>query len=141
MTVREMEKLDDTGLKAWDDHDANALLALFADKFEWHDDGLPEPMRTREEVRQFMNGWFTAFPDMHVKRTNRVANDDSVGVELEFTGTNTGPMVMGDKQMPATNKSVNAHGTYFVRTKNGKIVEFHSHPNIGEMLTQLGVQG
>jgi predicted ester cyclase len=140
MSVKEMQALDDRGLKAWDDHDADAFCELFAEKFEWTDDGVPQPMRTTDDVRQYMTGWFTAFPDMHLKLLNRVISDDSVGAELEFSGTNTGPMQMGDQQIAPTGKPVRAHGTYFVRTQGGKIVEFHSHPNLMEMMTQLGVR-
>lgn len=139
MSVKDMEKLDDIGMKAWDDHDTEAWAALFADKFEWSDDTRPEAMRTKEDVRNYMQAWMTAFPDMHVKTLNRVIGNDAVGAELEFSGTNTGPLVMGDQTIPPTNKKVKAHATYFVKAKNGKIVEFHSHPNVMEMMTQLGL--
>ena len=42
-------------------------------------------MRSKEEARQYMQAWLTAFPDMHVRRTNRVVSDDAVGTELEFS--------------------------------------------------------
>jgi steroid delta-isomerase-like uncharacterized protein len=140
MSVQEMQRLDDQGMKAWDQHDPEAWAAMFADRFEWRDDGQPEPLNTRDSVKQYMQAWITAFPDMRVKTINRVISDDAVGAEIEFSGTNKGPMVMGDQTIPATNKKVVAHGTYFAKAKNGKIVEFHSHPNVMEMMDQLGIQ-
>ncbi len=141
MTVSDIKKLDDMGLKAWDQHDPEAFANLFADKFTWVDDGVPEPIRTKDELREYMKSWFTAFPDMRVKAVNRVFNDDAVGAEIEITGTNKGPLHMAGQSIPATGKKINAHGTYFVKVKNGKVVEFHSHPNLAEMMGQLGVAG
>lgn len=141
MSVKDMEKLDDVGMKAWDDHDLEAWAAIFADKFEWRDDTQPDPLRTKDEAKKYMQAWMTAFPDMRVKTVNRVVTDDAVGAEIEFSGTNSGPMDMGGQRIPPTNKKVKAHATYFTKAKDGKIVEFHSHPNIAELMGQLGISG
>jgi predicted ester cyclase len=82
--------------------------------------------------------WFTAFPDMSVKQTNRVVSDDAVGAEVQFTGTNSGPMMMAGKEIPPTGKSVIGRGTYFARVRDGKVVEFNSYPDIPGMMMQLG---
>jgi predicted ester cyclase len=75
---------------------------------------------------------------MSVKQTNRVVSDDAVASEVEFTGTNTGPMMMAGKEVPPTGKSVRGTGTYFARVRDGKIVEFNSHPDVANMMMQLG---
>lgn len=140
MSVQEMQKLDDQGMKAWADHDPEAWAAMFADKFEWRDDTQQGPLNTKESAKEYMQAWFTAFPDFKVKTINRVVSDDAVGAEVEFSGTNKGPIEMGGQSIPPTNKKVVAHATYFVKAKNGKVVEFHSHPNMMEMMSQLGLQ-
>jgi predicted ester cyclase len=87
---------------------------------------------------RYAQGWFTAFPDMSVKQTNRVVSDDAVAVEVRFIGTNTGPMTMAGKEIPPTGKSVPGKGTYFARAKDGKIVEFNSYPDVAGLMMQLG---
>ena len=139
MSVKDVERIDDQGMKAWDEHKPDAFAELFADKFEWNDTTVPEPIRTKDGIREYMQSWLTAFPDMKVRTVNRVTSEDSVGVEIEFTGTNKGPLNMAGREIPPTKKKVVAHGTYFARIKNGKIVEFHSHPDIAEMMMQLGL--
>lgn len=139
MTKEEIARMDDLGMSAWDEHDPEKFLGLFADDFTWIDDSVPDPMRTREEIRQYMQGWFTAFPDMHVRTTNRVIDEDGVGAEVEFSGTNSGALNFGGREIPATGKSVLGHGTYFARLRDGKIVEFHSHPDNAGMMMQLGL--
>jgi steroid delta-isomerase-like uncharacterized protein len=138
MSKEEIERLDDQGMAAWDGHDAEAFADLFGDEFAVNDVAVPEPITTKDGVRQYAQGWFTAFPDMSIKQMNRVVSDDSVAAEVQFTGTNTGPMVMAGKEIPPTGKGVVGKGTYFVRVKNGKVVEFNSYPDIAGMMMQLG---
>jgi len=138
MSKEEVERIDDQGMAAWGSHDPDAITGLLADDFVWADVTLPEPLRTKEEARQYAQAWFTAFPDMNLKQTNRVVSDDAVAAELEFTGTNTGPMMMAGKEIPPTGKSVVGRGSYFARIRDGKIVEFSSHPDVAGLMMQLG---
>ena len=138
MSREEIERLDRQGLAAWDSHDPDAFVSMFADDFVWFDWTVPEPMRDREAARQYFNGWVTAFPDMKTTSVSRVVGDDAVATEIEWSGTNTGPMVMGGNQIPPTNKSVTGRGTYFARFRDGKVVEFRSHPDVAGVMMQLG---
>jgi steroid delta-isomerase-like uncharacterized protein len=139
MKKEELERLDDQGMAAWEKHDTEEWVSLFADDFVWHDWTVPEPIRNKEGARQYFQGWMTAFPDLHIKTTNRVIGDDAVASEIEFTGTNTGPMSMGGMEMPPTNKMVTGRGSYIARARNGKIVEFSSHPDAAGIMMQLGL--
>jgi steroid delta-isomerase-like uncharacterized protein len=135
----DIEQIDDQGMSAWDRHDVPGFVALLASDFVWSDLTLPEPMRSREEARQYMQAWFTAFPDMRVKQTNRVVGEDAVAAELEFTGTNTGPMIMGGMEIPPTGRSVLGRGSYFAQVQDGKIVRFSTHPDVAGIMMQLGL--
>ena len=112
---------------------------MFADDFVYTDDSVPTPMTSSEEIRAYMQAWYTAFPDMRASETNRVVGEDSVACELEFTGTNTGPLEMGGQELPATGRSVAGRGTYFAKAKAGRITEFHAHPDVAGMMMQLGI--
>ena len=135
----ELERLDDQGMAAWEKHDADAWVDLFADDFVWHDWTTPEPIRGKDGARQYFNSWMTAFPDMRLKTVSRVVGEDAVASEIEFHGTNSGPLVMGGMEMPPTNKTVTGRGTYTARVRDGKIVEFRSHPDAAGMMMQLGM--
>ena len=138
---RDIELIDDQGMAAWDGHDVDAFVGLFADEFVWTDLTLPQPMRTRDEARQYMQAWFTAFPDMRVRQTNRVVGEDAVAAEVEFSGTNTGPMLMGGAEVPPTGKHVLGRGAYFARVDDdGKMVLFSSHPDVAGLMMQLEIR-
>jgi len=139
MTRDEMIALDDRGMAAWDSHDTAGFAALFADDFVYLDDSSPAPLRSKDEIQTYMQAWYTAFPDMRASETNRVVGDDSVAVEVEFTGTNTGPLAMGGQEIPATGRGITGHGTYFVKARDGRITEFHAHPDSAELMMQLGL--
>src|SRR5665647_1891259 len=100
MSKQELERIDDRGMAAWDNHKPDAFADLFADEFVLRDTTLPEPLHTVYEAVAYAQSWFTAFPDMHVRTTNRIVGEDSVAAEIEFTGTNTGPLVMGGMELP-----------------------------------------
>ena len=87
MNKDELIALDDRGIAAWDTHDVDAFAAMFADGFAQTDDTVQGAMASLDQVREYMSGWFTAFPDMKVKEQNRVVGDDAVAAEVEFTGT------------------------------------------------------
>lgn len=135
----ELERLDDEGMSAWDRHDADAFLALFADDFVWHDWSVSEPIRDREIARAYFEGWVRAFPDMRVKQVRRVVGEDAVAGEIEFSGTNAGAMMMGGNEIPPTGRAVMGRGSYIARVERGKVVEFRSHPDIAGMMMQLGL--
>jgi steroid delta-isomerase-like uncharacterized protein len=139
MQKQELEALDDQGMAAWSKHDPDAWADMFADEFVYHDWTVPEPLRDKDALRAAFNAWMTAFPDMSVSSVSRVIGDDAVAAEIVFTGTNTGPMVMGGMEMPPTGKSAQGRGSYIARVKDGKIVEFRSHPDAAGVMMQLGL--
>jgi predicted ester cyclase len=138
MSNEEIERIDDEAIAAWGRHDPGAIADACTEDTVWTDVMAPEPFRGKDAVRAYAGVWFTAFPDMVVKQTNRVVGGDSVAGELEFTGTNSGPMMMAGKEIPPTGKSVMGKGAYFARIREGKIAEFKSYPDIAGLMTQLG---
>jgi len=141
MSVQENTRLDEEFIAAWNAHDADRALALLSEDVVWQDVASPEPMHGKAAIRPYLQSWFTAFPDLNATVKNRVVSEDQVAAEVEFTGTNSGPMQMapGAPAIPATGKKVKGQGTYFVRIQNGKGVAVHSYPDGAGMMMQLGL--
>jgi len=139
MNREEVERIDDQGMAAWNAHDADAFVAILADDFVWTDVSVPEPMRSKDEARAYTQAWITAFPDLQVKVVDRIVDGGAVAARLEFTGTNNGPMDMGGNTIPATGRAVVGKGAYFARIVDGKVAEFHTHPDTAGMMMQLGL--
>ncbi len=69
----------------------------------------------------------------------RVVGEDAIATEVEWVATNSGPLAIGGDELPATNKQVTGRGSYMWRARGGKIVEFHSHPDVAGIMMQLGL--
>ena len=141
MSIQDNEKLAEEFISSWVARDPDRTMALLAEGAVWHDVGIPEALRDRSSMRQHVQSWNTAFPDMVVRLANKLASEDQVAGEVEFSGTNTGTMQMGPgaPAMPPTGKTVNGKGTFFARVQNGKFVEVHTYPDIAGMMRQLGL--
>lgn len=140
MSIQDNLKADEEEIAAWNAHDVERAVAVFPDDIVWLDTGSPQPLKGKDALRQYLQGWFTAFPDIQITVTNRVVTEDQVASELDFTGTNSGPLQLAPgATIPATGRKVNGKGTYFVRFKDGKAVEVHSYPDLAGMMMQLGL--
>src|ERR1700674_1518963 len=81
--------------------------------------GLP-PAMDRAVYNQFIAGFRSALPDIHNTVEEVIAEGDLVTVRWVGYGTHTGAELMG---VPASQKSVVAHGIYIMRVAGGKIEE------------------
>jgi len=142
MSIQENIKLDEEQIAGWNAHDVERTLAVLSDDVVWHDVGMLEPMQGKAAARQYIQGWFTAMPDLKLTVKNRIATEDQIASEVEFSGTHTGPLQMapGTPPIPPTGKTVNnGKGTYFVRFRGGKAVEVHTYPDNAGMMMALGL--
>jgi predicted ester cyclase len=87
---------------------------------------------------------FKTFPDQKIEnRPYKVffANGDWTCSIARFTGTMTGPMVMGDKTIPPTGKKFEVDFCTVARWHDGQIVEENLFYDVVGMMTQLGIRG
>jgi steroid delta-isomerase-like uncharacterized protein len=139
MSIQGNIKQDQEEIAAWNAHDVERALAVFADNVTWQDTGSPQAMN-KDGIRQYLQGWFSAFPDIQITVINRVVTEDQVAAEINFSGTNSGDLQLAPgATIPATGRKVNGKGTYFVRFQDGKPVEVHSYPDLAGMMMQLGL--
>ena len=140
MSVQDNLKQDEEEIAAWNAQDVERALAVFPDDVVWHDVSNPQPLN-KDGIRQYLQGWFSAFPDIKITVNNRVITEDYVAAELDFEGTNSGTLQLAPNApaIPATGRKVIGKGTYFVRFKDGNPVEVHSYPDAAGMMMQLGL--
>jgi len=114
-------------------------VSLFADDFAWYDWTMPEPIRDKAAAKEYFGNWIRAFPDMRTTKVEFVVGDDAVAAEIEWEGTNSGPMMMAGQEIPPTNRKVTGRGSYIAKVEGDKVTEFRSHPDIAGMMMQLGM--
>lgn len=141
MSIQDNLKLDEESIAALNAHDIERGLMVLSDDVVAYDLSSSTPTRGKEANRKSNQSWLTAFPDIKIVVKNRVVSEDQVAGEVEFTGTNSGPLQFAADMpvIPATGKKITVKGTYFNRIRNGKIVEQHTYGDVAGMMTQLGL--
>ena len=92
---------------AWKARDAEAMASLYSASAVVDDPIAPEPLRGVDAIRRDTAEFFRAFPDIALEPLNVFAADERTGaVEWHVRGTNTGPLVTAEGELPPTGKAV-----------------------------------
>lgn len=93
----------------------------------------------KQEYRQQINGWATAFSDGRVEITSAAATEDFGVVEFIGRGVHDGPLASPGGEIAPTGRRAELHFCSVSRFVNGKITESRMYYDALSMLMQLGV--
>ena len=122
-------------INAWNAHDADGVARLVSNDFVSESDTLPAALRGSEAVREVVQMYVRAFPDLHFEVEQMLREGEYVTTRWLATGTHGGEL-MG---IPPTNKRVVTHGCTVDEVKNGKLVREWVYWDTGNLLRQIGV--
>lgn len=134
------EELAKAFYEALNAHDVAKLGEQLSDDIMYWEASLPDPINGREAVQKHFKGNWETFSDTTVKLVNRIESGEWIADQMEWTGTNTGPIeIPGQPPIPATGKQAQATAVAVVRTEEGKIADLKVYyDNLG-VLAQLGI--
>ena len=139
MSTADNVKLVKASWDAINAHDLNALERMEAANFSATLPGAPGPLNSGGN-KAYLQGFITAFPDLHFEIVRTVSDGDNVVTEWVGTGTHTGPLVSPSGQsIPPTGKKATTHGSNTFEVKNGKLSSTSGYWNMAELLIQLGL--
>ena len=114
-------------LSVVDDLAVSEIVAFYA--------GMPEPIRSAEEFKQFLSEvWYAGLPDARRLDDEPIAEGDRVAVRWTCRGTHEGDLF----GVPATGKSVSLSGISIYRISDGLVVEESGVSDLLGLLQQLG---
>ena len=95
----------------------------------------PQPGQTAgiEGVRNIINLYRAAFPDLHLSNDDIIISGDRAALRWSATGTHEGDQL----GVPATHKTVQFTGIDILRLENGRIVERWGESNGLEVMQQI----
>jgi predicted ester cyclase len=96
-------------------------------------------LRGREQVGQYTEAMWAAFPDAALTFGQQVLTDDGAATEVVFSGTHTGPMATPNGPLAPTGKRVNVRSVSILRFEDGRIASEHVYMDQLELMTQLGL--
>jgi steroid delta-isomerase-like uncharacterized protein len=134
ITEEEVQAFTDRVLEIWNEANITIVDEVYAPEIVRHDCGVPEDIVGLENVKNHLENFFNAFPDLNITVDETIVAGNKMAQRWTMTGTNTG--YMGD--MPATGKNVRFSGVSIVLMVNGKAVEIWDFYNVLDMMQQLG---
>jgi steroid delta-isomerase-like uncharacterized protein len=120
---------------AWNGHDTDALIALYAEGATYHSPRFDHPLKGKA-LGDFLKSVLTAFPDF---RLEVISNGDTggglVASQWVIHGTHTGPFMDGT---PPTGRTVAYPGASFLQVEGDKIQSEHIYLDRQTVAEQLG---
>lgn len=126
--VRALNTGDMEGFLANYTHDATLWLA-----------GMPAEAKGKDQIRQAVQIYFTAFPGFQLTVKVLIESADWVAAEHHFTGTNTGPSMTPSGEIPATGKTVELMSADIFEFRGAKIIAQRTYFDNLALMTQLGL--
>ena len=134
MTTTDLAMVIDNWAAAWSAHDADRFIALFTDDCVSEDVPVGVVNQGKQQLRDFANVVFEAFPDYAIQLTTRFAAGSFGSAEWLMTGTHQGDL--GD--MPASHKRMSVRGASVFELQGGKIRRNSDYWDNLTFLKQLG---
>ncbi len=138
ITEEEAKALLDTALKVWNEGNLDSIEDIFAPEIVAQTSTFPEDIVGHEGIKNWVKFARTAFPDMNMTFDEIITKGNKIAATFTVTGTNTGPLVLPEGELPPTGKQVRFHGIGIDYVENGKIVKELVVYNVLEMMMQLG---
>jgi steroid delta-isomerase-like uncharacterized protein len=89
-------------------------------------------------VREALQIWRTACPDMKVEITNTVATDTTVVTEVTYSGTQTGILRLSEGEIGPTGKKLRFNAVLVWEIRSGKIAHSRNYFDRESIVQQLG---
>jgi steroid delta-isomerase-like uncharacterized protein len=120
---------------AWNQHDAEAIVATFADGGTYADPTTPGPL-TGAAIGAFAQALWAAFPDLSFEIVSTTHDDAGlISAEWLMKGTNTASF----NGLPPTNLPVALPGADFIRVEGDRILSVQGYFDGGAVPRQLGL--
>ncbi|HEV8194584.1 MAG TPA: ester cyclase [Ktedonobacterales bacterium] len=121
-------------LCAWNEHDLNALSALYASEYEGQDVASAGANLGQQGVSAAIARYFEAFPDLQFS-AETVIEGNRAAVAWQATGTHSGVFM----HIPPTGRKVSVRGSAFFTIEGGKITRGMHVWDVAGLLRAIGL--
>ncbi len=124
-------------IDAWNSHDADAILALYAEGATYHTPRVDHPLKGKA-LADFIKSVLTAYPDVRFEVISRGDTGGGlVATQLMLHGTHTGAFMDGT---PPTGRTVTYPLASFAQIEGDKIRSEHRYLDRQTEAEQLGLK-
>lgn len=100
---------------------------------------LAAPLVGSQALRAAIEEVDRAFPDYHLELVHAFGDGEWLSVQIHATGTNTGPLKLGDMDLPATGRPIDQDWAATIRFDGNRISEIHEFYDQYLLLLELGL--
>ncbi len=124
--------------EAYNDRDSDRAISLCTPDVEIISVATGQTFLGPDGVRQFLQGWATAFPDSRVETKKVIADEQGAVIEFDGKGTQTGPLAGPAGEIPPTGKYAEQSFCVVADMRDGKIARSRQYFDLVSLLQQLG---
>jgi steroid delta-isomerase-like uncharacterized protein len=124
---------------AWNRRDFDRIASVTSDQCNWVMIPTGQKFSGKEGLRQYSQGWASAFPDAQIQETNLIAGDDGAVIEFVGRGKHTGPLSGPAGDIPPTGRDVELPCCEIYRIEDGKMIGGAIYFDMATLLGQLGL--
>lgn len=122
-------------LQGFNSRDSARMLAVFNEDMEWLDVPMEHSYRGHQEVEEFLEKLFLAFPDVIYELGDVIAEGDMLSAKFTMHGTHLGHFY----GIPPTGRRVELPCLSQIQMRDGKFVYDHCYFDTGQCLRQMGL--
>jgi len=140
MTQKSVVDLAKEQVIAYNEKDWDRARAALAPEVIYDELGTQRKVKGVDDVLTAWKGWATAMPDSRATFRSELVSGNTAVLEITWTGTHKGPLMMPDGEIPATGKKMELHACQVVEVANDQVKSVRHYFDMGTLLDQLGVE-
>ena len=136
----DLKKVADNIVKAYTSCDPVAMAKLYAEDAILILTGEQEPVRGRKAIEEYLVAAFKPFSDLEIEFLTILISGNHIVFEQVMRGTNTGPLLLPEGEIPPTGKKVELKVVWIGRiSPDGLIEEDRTYKDNADFMRQLGL--
>lgn len=121
--------------EAWNSHDIENVLRYYSRECIGDDVGQASPLRGHDGLRQLLQTYWQAFPDLAFNVTNTIVEGYRLAIVWVAEGTHLGPIM----NIPPTGRRLEIRGVSILEVRDGLIVRSQYIWDLAGMLRHMGL--
>lgn len=125
----------DSITQAWNSHDIQRVLSFYSVDYVASDVGRAALQRGHPGLRDMLEAYWSAFPDLQFSITERLTQGTRVAIVWVAEGTHHGPFM----NIPPTGHAVEVRGVSVIDVQDGLVVHGQYIWDLAGMLRHMGL--
>jgi steroid delta-isomerase-like uncharacterized protein len=123
---------------AYNEKDWNRARAALAPEVVYDEVGTHRKLEGVDDVLTAWKGWATAIPDSRATFQSELVSGNTAVLEITWSGTHSGPLNTGEREIPATGKKIELRAVQVVDVANDRVKSVRQYFDMGTLLQQIG---